>query len=211
MSGFHDVEFPLSLAFGARGGPQRITQITPLSNGSEQRNTSHADSKRRYNAGAGIKSLDDLHRLIAFFEARRGQLYSFRFKDPMDFKSCLPSHSIQASDQPLGVGDGASLRFQLSKTYSDVSGVYVRKITKPISASVQVAVNGVLETVSVDVTSGLVTFQTPPVLGAIITAGFEFHVPVRFDVDALELTLEAFGAGEAANIPLIEVGDYASV
>ena len=211
MSGFHDVEFPLSLAFGASGGPQRITQITPLSNGSEQRNTSHAHSKRRYNAGAGIKSLDDLHSLIAFFEARRGQLYSFRFKDPMDFKSCLPSQTIQASDQRIGVGNGVDIAFQLIKTYSDISGAYVREITKPVSVSVQIGIDGLAQAATIDDASGQITFETPPALGAVITAGFEFHVPVRFDTDGLELTLEAFGAGEAANIPLIEVGHYESI
>ena len=211
MSGFHDVEFPLSLAFGASGGPQRLTQITPLTNGAEQRNTPHAHSRRKYNAGAGIKSIDDLHKLIAFFEARMGQLYSFRFKDPTDFKSCLPSQSVSATDQGLGVGDGAQTTFQLVKSYGDISGAYIRPITKPIVASVHLAVNGVSQTVNVNALTGLVTLQTAPAAGAIITAGFEFHVPVRFDTDALELTLEAFGAGEAANIPLIEVREYANV
>ncbi len=211
MSGFHDVEFPLSLAFGASGGPQRFTQITPLTNGAEQRNTPHAHSKRRYNAGAGIKSLDDLHTLIAFFEARRGQLYSFRFKDPTDFKSCRPSHAISALDQSLGLGDGVQTQFQLVKTYSDALGHYVRPIKTPVENSVRVAVNGVEVGFEAEPITGRVTLEIAPEQDAVITAGFEFHVPVRFDSDALDLTLEAFGAGEAAHIPLIEVRDYESV
>lgn len=210
MSGFHDVEFPLSLAFGASGGPQRLTQITQMINGAEQRNAPHAHSRRRYNAGAGIKSLDDIHTLIEFFEARLGQLYSFRFKDPTDHKSCKPSADVQAHDQRIGTGDGVTTRFYLQKTYQDAHGSYTRRITKPRAGTVRVGVNDVETVVEVESLTGAVLFPTPPAMGSRISAGFEFDVVVRFDTEALDLTLEAFGAAEAANLPLIEVHDHES-
>jgi len=209
---FHDVIFPLSVAFGASGGPQRQTEIISLADGSEQRNSAFADSRRRYNAGAGIKTLDHMHELIAFFEARRGQLYGFRFKDPMDHKSCKPSQPPQPTDQSVGQGDGETRQFQLTKRYGDPADAWRRPISKPVSNSVALAINGnpvAANQYSVDPLTGLILFQTAPALNAQVTAGFEFHVPVRFDTDQLDLTLEAFGAGDVANIPLIEVPHHA--
>ena len=84
------MRFPANLSFGSVGGPERRTEIVTLANGFEERNTPWAHSRRRYDAGLGLRSLDDVEALIAFFEARRGQLYGFRWKDWADYKSCLP-------------------------------------------------------------------------------------------------------------------------
>lgn len=199
MNDFHDVIFPLSLAFGASGGPMRKTDITALANGFEHRNSSHAHSRRRYNAAAGIKSNADMETLIAFFEARHGQLYSFRFKDPLD-------HSVD--NAPIATGDGQATEFQLIKIYGDDAGRYVRKITKPREASMTLFVDGQavgLDDISINYHTGIIVFDTAPVVGSIITASFDFDVIVRFDTDHLDVSLEAFGAGEIASIPLIEV------
>lgn len=212
MTEFHDISFPFSLAFGASGGPSRTTEITQLASGAEHRNTPHARSRRHYNAGAGITSLDQIHDLISFFEARFGQLYSFRFRDPFDFQSCKPSKTPLATDQFIGIGDGETFTFHLIKTYEDVGGSYERPISKPVKGSVVIALNGSLlpaPQYTVDALTGEVTFQTPPTSGSVITAGFVFDVQVRFDTDQLDLALEAFGAGQAAHIPLIEVLPHA--
>jgi len=144
--------------------------------------------------------------LIAFFEARQGQLYGFRFRDPMDHRSGAPSQTLSASDQAIGVGDGLETEFQLVKTYADIAASYVRPITKPVLGTVLVAIDGQVETnFTADGLTGVITFTNPPDAGAIITAGYQFDVPVRFDIAQLDLTLEAFGAGEIASVPLIEV------
>lgn len=78
---FHDVRFPPSLSFGALGGPQRRTDVVTLANGFEERNTPWAHSRRVYDAGLGMRSIDDVQALTAFFEARYGQMYGFRWKD----------------------------------------------------------------------------------------------------------------------------------
>jgi uncharacterized protein (TIGR02217 family) len=212
MTKFHDIRFPLPLAFGASGGPSRRTDITQLASGGEHRNTPHAQSRRRYNAGAGVKIVDELHDLIEFFEARFGQLYSFRFRDPLDFKSCRPGEAVTATDQILGTGDGIQNRFKLVKSYSDDPGDYSRFITKPVLGTIKAAINGAEILPSefhVNGLTGEIIFNSAPPSESVISAGFEFDVPVRFDTDQLDVSLEAFGAGQAVNIPLIEVLGHA--
>ncbi len=102
---FHEIRFPANLSFGASGGPERRTEVVTLANGYEERNTPWAHARRRYDAGLGLSALDDLAVLIAFFEARQGQLIGFRWKDWSDYKSCLPSQDTAGPDQLIGLGD----------------------------------------------------------------------------------------------------------
>lgn len=206
---FHEVRFPANLSFGSVGGPERRTEIVTLMNGREERNTPWAHSRRRYDAGVSLRSLDDVAELIAFFEARRGQLHAFRWKDWSDYKSCLPSRSPSAQDQVLGQGDGVRVAFGLRKTYWSGTQNYIRPITKPVLGSVRVAVAGDLKVEglewSVDLTTGIVTMATPPATGAEVTAGFEFDVPVRFDTDRILTTVASFQAGDVPSVPVVEV------
>lgn len=208
MTPFCETRLPVRLAFGSTGGVERRTEIVALASGHEQRATPWADGRRRYLIGGGLKSLDDLAELTAFFEARRGRLQGFRFHDFADFASCAPSKTPGPLDQPIGVGDGASVSFQLAKTYGAGAEAYVRPIRKPVAGSVTAAVAGVAlaaDGFSLDPTSGLMTLAVPPAAGAQVSAGFQFDVPVRFDTDRLELTLEGFAAGRLVAAPLIEL------
>lgn len=207
MSGFHDVRFPFSVAIGAEGGPERRTEIVTLGSGREERNSPWADSRRRWDAGPGVRTLDELNELIAFFEARRGRLYGFRFRDPVDWKSCAPSASVSALDQEIGVGDGETAGFALVKRYASGGEAWVRRIAKPVEGTVRVAVDGaeIADGFAVDTVSGLVVFDAPPAAGAAITAGFEFDCPARFDTDRLAVSLEGAGAGAAGSVPVVEV------
>ena len=204
---FHEVRFPTAIAFGASGGPERKTDIVALGSGHEERNSHSADSRRRYNAGYGVKSLDDLHEAIAFFEERRGRLYGFRWRDRVDWKSCAPGATPAATDQAIGIGDGTTTNFQLVKTYGVTNAPWTRTIAKPVAGSILVAVDGtpLTEGWSCDGTTGLVTFAVAPADGAAITAGYEFDVPVRFDSDTLEINLSHFAAGDIPAIPLVEI------
>lgn len=206
---FHEVRFPTAIAFGSSGGPERRTDVVTLASGHEERNGRWADSRRRYEAGYGVKSLADLEAVLAFFEARAGRLHGFRFRDPVDFSSAAGNGSISPLDQAIGTGDGTTTAFQLAKTYTSGGVSYRRVIAKPVAGSVRVAVAGVEKTegtdFTVDATTGIVTFASAPALGATITAGFEFDVPVRFDSDRLEISLTAFRAGDIPNIPLVEI------
>ncbi|QHQ34560.1 DUF2460 domain-containing protein [Algicella marina] len=206
---FHDVRFPARLSFGSVGGPERRTEIVSLSNGFEERNAPWAHSRRRYDAGIGVQSLDDLEKLVAFFEARKGQLIGFRWKDWTDYKSCRPSGVLSDLDQVIGTGDGQTRDFQLAKSYRSGSHVYVRPIAKPVEDTTIVALAGDRKIEGSDyelaLGSGTIIFDTPPPVGAEITAGFEFDVPVRFDADRIETSVANFSAGEMPSIPVVEV------
>ena len=206
---FHDVRFPTSLSFGALGGPERRTEIVTLANGFEERNTPWAHARRRYDAGMGLRSLDDVALLIAFFEARKGQLIGFRWKDWADFQSCAPSKAIDAGDQLIAVGDEQTTQFQLIKTYRSGDVEYARPIVKPVAGSVFVSVGGVPVRdggdYTLDTKTGILTFATAPDLGAEVRAGFEFDVPVRFDTDAIMTSISNFQAGEVPDVPVVEI------
>ena len=203
---FHDVRFPAELSFGSIGGPERRTEIVTLANGHEERNTPWADSRRRYDAGLGMRSLDDIATMTAFFEARSGQLHAFRWRDWADYKSCLPSATPAAGDQVLGTGDGSRTAFSLTKRYASGAYGYDRTVTKPVEGTVRVAVDGV-ETAgwTCDHATGVVTFDAAPAIGARVTAGFEYDVPVRFDIDRIAVSVDSFEAGQVPDVPVVEV------
>ncbi len=204
---FHEVRFPDDISRGARGGPERRTQIVELASGDEERNASWASSRRRYDVAYGIRRADDLAAVVAFFEARNGRLHGFRFKDWADYKSCQPTGSPSATDQPLGAGDGATTAFQLVKRYASGAQSWTRTITKPVAGSVTIALGGAPQSSgwSVDTTTGLVTFASAPAAGVAVTAGFAFDVPVRFDTDTLDVTLDVERLGSITSIPLVEI------
>lgn len=206
---FHEVRFPASLSFGSMGGPERRTEIVTLSNGHEERNSPWAAARRRYDAGVGLRSLDDLEELVAFFEARAGQLHGFRWKDWADYRSARPSAPIGPEDQELGRGDGARRVFGLLKRYRSGEAVALRGISKPVAGTVRVALHGAEVTEGVhyalSTVTGEITFAVPPGPGEQVTAGFEFDVPVRFDTDRILVSVANFQAGEAPQVPVIEV------
>lgn len=202
---FHEIRFPANISLASSGGPERRTRIVSLASGHEERNTPWADSRRRYDAGYGVRSLDDLHAVIAFFEARRGQLHGFRWKDWADHRSGLPSSEPQATDQILGMGDGGETVFPLVKSYESGAQSHSRRIAKPVADSILVAVDGAPASFTADETTGTVTLDTAPPVGSTVTAGFEFDTPVRFDTDRLDINLAGFEAGDIPSIPIVEI------
>jgi uncharacterized protein (TIGR02217 family) len=204
---FHAIRFPLDVALGAHGGPERATDIVTLSSGREERNSRWARSRHRYNAEYGIKSRADMQAVLAFFEERRGRFHSFLWRDALDHSSNGGDGTPTPLDQAIGTGDGSTTAFQLTKTYGASFDPYLRPITKPVDGTVRVAVGAseLMTGWSVDATTGIVTFDVAPADDAAITAGFLFDVPVRFDIDRLDIELTSFDAASAPAIPLIEV------
>jgi uncharacterized protein (TIGR02217 family) len=204
---FHEARFPDNISRGARGGPERRTQIVELASGDEERNASWANSRRRFDVAYGIRRADDLAAVVAFFEARNGRLHGFRYKDWADHKSCLPSQAVAPTDQPIGTGNSAVTTFGLLKRYTSGAQGWSRAIAKPVAGSVRLALNGVEQMTgwSVDNATGSLTFAAPPGAGVSITAGFEFDVPVRFDTDTLDVTLDVERLGSITSIPLLEI------
>lgn len=208
---FHEIRFPVAISRGAQGGPERRTDVVVLGSGYEERNSRWADSRRSYNAGYGVQSLDALYEVIAFFEERRGRLHGFRWRDHADWKSSAPGSDPTPIDQVIGTGNGSALTYQLKKTYGSAHAPWSRAIKKPVAGTVQIAVAGVTKTLgthfTVDTTTGIVQFAAgqAPASGAAVTAGFEFDVPVRFDTDKLEVNVSGFKSGAIPSIPVVEI------
>lgn len=205
MMGFHEVRLPLAASMGAVGGPERMTEVVRLASGAESRNARWGGSRRRWDVGGTVLRLDAAHELIAFFEARGGRLHGFRFRDPVDWKSCAPGGAIAATDQVIGMGDGVTTAFQLVKRYQSGEGVFVRPIWKVVEDSVVVAVGGEPAAFTVDHATGIVTLEDTPAEGVVVSAGFAFDTPVRFDTDRLDMALAGHGAARIVRAPLVEV------
>jgi uncharacterized protein (TIGR02217 family) len=202
---FHEVLFPLDIALKSAGGPERRTEVVALGSGREERNARWAHSRRRYDAGYGVKTLDALSAVVAFFEERRGRLHGFRWRDRLDHSSTAPDAAVSPTDQLIGTGDGATASFALVKIYGGFYAPYQRPIAKPVAGSVRVAVAEVEAEEGADFTCDAATGAHEPPVGAAVTAGFLFDVPVRFDTDYLEVDLSAFAAGAIPKIPLLEI------
>jgi uncharacterized protein (TIGR02217 family) len=204
---FHHIRFPLDVALGARGGPERMTDIVTLANGKEERNQRWANSRRKYNAGYGVKSRQDMRAILAFFEERRGRFHGFLWRDGLDFSS-NDGGEITAFDQEIGIGDGSKSGFQIVKKYGGDFDPYLRKIYKPVADTLKVSLDDVEVMVGdfgVDENSGILSLNVAPLSGVIIKVGFEFNVAVRFDIDKLDVDLFSFEAAQIPNIPLIEL------
>lgn len=200
VQAFDAVDFPLALGREAAVSPGFSTAVVTTATGREQRNADWADARMRFDAGPGVRSQADVEELIGFFRARQGAARGFRFRDPFDFSSNGMSGEPGALDQVLGVGDGLASDFPLVKHY----GAQVRRVTRPVAGSVSVAVDGAVAT-GWSLVGGVVSFDVPPGVGAEVTAGFLFDVPVRFAEDRLEVNRATFLAGEVATVPLVEV------
>jgi uncharacterized protein (TIGR02217 family) len=206
LDAFHDVRFPLELGFDAVGGPEFATQVSQLSSGFEQRNVQWTEARLSYDAGLGVRSEADLAVLLGFFRARRGRAFAFRFRDPMDWTSAEPGADPQATDQLLGVGDGARLRFRLVKRYGFAGAEEVRWITRPDPDTIIVSIDGTELAGGWTLhDGGWLEFEEPPPAGSAVRAGFAFDVPVRFGSDRIDVSLSGIRSGEVPSVPLVEV------
>ncbi|MEO7247098.1 MAG: DUF2460 domain-containing protein, partial [Novosphingobium sp.] len=206
MQAFDDVPYPLALGRDATVTPEFSTSVSVTASGFERRNSLWSNARLRFDVGPGIRSEHELGELLAFFRARRGAARAFRMRDPSDFSSNAMTGTPAAADQLLGTGDGTRAAFALIKRYGEGIDAQVRRVTRPVSASLLVTVGGtVMATGWTLGPLGMVTFTTPPASGAEVRAGFLFDVPVRFADDHLQISGHAFAAGEAPSVPVIEI------
>lgn len=200
VQAFDDVLFPIALGREAEVAPEVSTAILTSAGGHEARNAAWAQARTRYDVGPGVRSEADIRELLAFYRARMGPARAFRLRDPFD--DCSNDDGEPgATDQLIGTGDGETQGFALVKHY----GGMARRITRPVTGSVRVAVDGV-ETVAFELDAGgMVVLDVPPAEGAVVTAGFRFDVTVRFAEDSLSVNRATFMAGAAPSVPLVEV------
>jgi uncharacterized protein (TIGR02217 family) len=195
---FHEVRFPEEIAYGSSGGPEFSTSVTELANGQERRNINWSNARSRYKILNQFKSKTQIELLNNFFRNRNGKAYGFRFKDHTDFS---------ATNQILSVADDSGSVFQLSKTYTNGAYNYVREIKKPVLASVRIYLDGVLQSTgfTVNYENGTVVFDIAPSGGVIVTADFEFDVPVRFNSDFFEIESQEKDVFSVSKLELIEI------
>jgi len=200
---FDDVAFPIAIGAEASVSAGFSTNVVTSASGHEFRNANWSQARLRIDAGPGVRSEAELGELISFFRARRGSAVAFRFRDPFDHSSNGMTGAAGGADQPLGEGNGQRTSFELIKHYGDGEK---RRITRPVAGSVRISVDGSEQASGWSLDPlGIVRFDTPPVSGTVVAAGFEFDVPVRFAEDQLEINRATFLAGEAPSVPLIEV------
>lgn len=200
---FDDVLFPIEIGQEASVAPNFSTSIVTSASGFEARNVNWSQARLRFDAGPGVRGDAELGTLLSFFRARRGPAVGFRFRDPYDNSSNGMTGTPAATDQEIGTGDGAATGFALVKNYG---GGEQRRITRPTSGSVRIAVDGVaIATGWTLQDKGIVQFEVPPTAGAAISAGFLFDTPVRFAEDRIEINRATFSAGEAPSVPLVEI------
>ena len=204
---FDDVTFPGKISLNSVAGPEFSTDVTETAGGFEKRNQNWSGARLRFNVATGIRTTADYDAVLKFFYGRAGRARGFRFQDWSDWKSCAPEASPAPTDQVLGTGDNANQFFQLRKAYVSGPVTYLRKITRPVAGSVVVAIAGVPQASgwSVNVATGLITFTVPPAAGAVVTAGFAFDVPARFDIDRLEPIHLFEGAVQLPELPIVEI------
>jgi uncharacterized protein (TIGR02217 family) len=189
MIKFSQQVFPADISYGMAGGPEYSTDVIVTKNGAEQRNCNWGRPKYRYNVAYGVRTKEQLAKLICFFRAHKGRAIGFRFKDWVDYK---------ASNQPLKEIEG--LNFQLIKNYDQD----LRIITKPVKNTLVITLDGKkFDYYTVDYNSGIVSLTKK--INGDLRASFEFDVPVRFDTDRLVSTIESYGVYSWQEIPLVEV------
>lgn len=202
MTSFHNVRLPVDVEQGAQGGPGFKTTILMLSSGFEQRNIEWARQRGDWDVSYGVRTKEDLDEVVAFFHVRRGRAYGFRFKDWSDF---------EITAQAIGTGDGVNAAFQVLKRYTSGSDTFDRKITRLVMGTLSVFVNGVLKTetthYTVDLETGIITFTggNIPAAAAVVSVTCEFDIPVRFDIDKLNVKMYWEEAMEVPSIPILEL------
>jgi uncharacterized protein (TIGR02217 family) len=202
--------FPEDISYDSRGGPRFNTRRIQTLSGQVIRNQLWSYPRHEYDCSYGINTVVRHENLLYFFHVVGGPAVGFRYKDWMDFKSCLRSATPAATDCAIGTGTGALATFQLVKVYTQGSYTRSRKILKPVAGTIKVAVAGTEKTITthftVDTTTGIVTFTggNIPTAGQAVTAGFEFDVPACFDRDVHEYTWKDFASG-TASVPLVEL------
>jgi uncharacterized protein (TIGR02217 family) len=201
---------PPEVERGMVGGPTYQNVIAEAVSGTEQRVRVWAKCRGEWQLSYTILGNEEMNTtfraVVALFRAHFANLYPFPFKDWGDY---------QLDDDWIGNGDGTTTAFQIVKVYdpSEIllgtqgALIYMREIYLPRPGLV-VKVNGVTQTLTTHYTvsaTGLITFVTAPASGHAVTVTGEFDVPVRFNTNRLDLTINENSIAEIGSLPIREV------
>lgn len=149
--------FPDRISAGMEGGPSWNTRVVILRSGYEQRNQEWSAARMRFNIGTAITSPAELAEVISWMRGVRGQLHGFRVKDWTDYSVSVADDNGYVNSDGLGTGANTG---QLYKYYAIGALSESRIINKPVSGTVAVYVDGVAFAVTVDTTTGVVTYTS---------------------------------------------------
>lgn len=190
--------FPTQISYGSSGGPNYRTTVVEALSGAKSRNVEWQYPLHTYDVAYGVKTIEEMLLLIDFFHVAQGRAYTFLYKDWADFNSSRPFLPVDATDQIQGAGDGNTTEFPLMKNYTVGSHNKQRRIKMPIESSVRVAIDGVPTASFTMLDKGIIKMHTAPDNGAVVTAGYEFYVPVSFDSDSLSSSFDAYESNSAS-------------
>ena len=171
------------------------TSIVAADGGEEDRNANWTAARRTWRLEAGRLTDDLVETLEMHFHMTRGAWKTFLLKDRLDFDHWQVSTDTSAIQ--IAAGDGSETDFPIVKLYGSGADQRSRTITNPISGTVTIWLEGILQTegseYTIDYDTGIVTFASPPGPSRPITATFQFRVRVRFASDKLPLVPLAKG------------------
>lgn len=181
---YHDIDWPFGFGEGSSGGGFTRTLITAMPSGDEKRVQRQQNPRWRYETSLSGRSPERLREIHAFLVARRGNLHTFKVRDPLDYSTAATwQGAVTGTDVQIGIGDGATTRFQMVKIYEPGDYEYVRALRRPRLSTLITMVDGVLVTDrTLDGDTGEIIFGTAPTDGGVVTAGCEFDVIVRADL-----------------------------
>lgn len=201
---FHDTRLDVDVEKGAVGGPGFKTLVMELSSGYEKRNIDWERSRGRWDLSYGMDTKSNQEAVLAFFYARYGKAYGFRFKDWTDFQIGVSSTD---TPQEIGTGDASVKKFQMYRRYVDGAYTFNRPITRVVAGTTRVFLNSVeqMSGWTIDVDTGVITFTAAPGMSVSVGAICEFDVPVRFDIDDLQMDAERDDVFAYPSVPIIEL------
>jgi len=211
---FDEVQFDPTIARGSRSGPGFNVDVTATESKQAVRIRRGDQAFHAFDVRIS-DNREHIDYVRSFFLQRRGSERGFRMKDWDDFKSTGGDQilaAVSATDQVIGLGTGSSATYQLTKTYG-ASGPapFVRNIRKPVAGTVVVAFDGVAQSSgwSVDTTTGVVTTTADE--DVVITAGFEFDVPVYLVKPVGDGVMTAQDSWEGRSVESLEFREIADV
>lgn len=199
QNNFINIQFPIDISYGSSGGPLYDSEILTTISGGEIRNLNTPRAKMYFDVSPGIKNKKQIDKILAFFRICHGRQKGFRLKDWVDF---------QGIKEKVIIIDKKTI--QLIKTYKFNDDIYEeRLISKPVPGTVTIYINKRRisnQDLEINHSNGRVKFKNYTTKSTdIITASFEFDVPVRFDLDYLPIIIESCDVFALPEIPLIEI------
>lgn len=187
-----------AISYGSSGGPTFKTFVFRGDSGREGLVAGWEKVKARYDLQYAMRDMADYDAVRNMFYNCRGRARGFRFKDHSDYI---------ATDEPcLGAVDGVNTTFKLQKRYTSGALTFDRRIFKPVAGTLSVKKNGSNAGFSAfDTTTGSFTIVGTPTGGDVITATFQFDIPVRFDTDQMSVSREGHELLTWGSIPLVEI------